>query len=158
MIKLVVYGEKRVLEIAKTFSLDPWWVKSVIVEHFGCRRYAENGELWTFDFEITTQDEINQIPDKKVAIPDFYLAQNIRPYDLACRMALAYVGLPFVPMEDSGMFPEGLANRTCFPTLGNSIDIWDHKLSFGYKAVVRDGGAYYSVDQKFWNLMDLRSM
>lgn len=137
-----MHGEK-VSEIAETLSLDLWWVQSVIVEYFNCRRYAKNGKLQTFDFGLITQDEVNQIPDKKVIIPDFYLVQNIRQYDYGTRMLLIMAGLPFMPMEDSEIIPEGLANRTCFPGQGNSIDVWDHKRGFNYTAVVRDDGAYY---------------
>ena len=133
---------KNVSKIAERFSLDYWWVESVIVEYFDCRRYAKNGQLWTFDFNKITQDEINQIPDKKVIIPRFVLLQNIRPYDLWYRSQAAQEGLPFVTIEDAELIPEGLANRTCFP-YGNWNDLLNSKMGFSERAIVRDNGAYY---------------
>ena len=53
-----VYGIERIHEIAERLDLPAWWVKYVIVEHFPCRRYAESGELWAFDFNTLSENNI----------------------------------------------------------------------------------------------------
>lgn len=140
---LVVYGEHRIAYISNKLALPDWWIKSVIVEYLACRRFGENGRLWTLDFSKLTSDDINKIPELNVVIPNYLLVQNIKPEDLSVRFALSSIGLPFTPLEDANLFPEGLANKTMFPWLGNPMDVHDHKQSFGFRAIVRDNGCFY---------------
>lgn len=122
-----------------------WWVESVIVEYFDCRRFAEAGaeQIWTFDFNKLTDEDIEKIPEKKVVIANYILIQNVNPRDMAARIPLAMIGLPFVPLDESDLTPEGLANNTCFPYLGNPLDVWDHKLGFNSLAVILDNDIFY---------------
>lgn len=142
---MTIYGYDRIVEISKELSLPNWWVESVIVEYFDCRRFAELNadQIWTFDFTILKDDDIKKIPEKKVVIPNYFLVQNVNPEDLAARFPLAAIGLPFVPLDEADFSPEGLANNTCFPYLSNSIEVWDHKLGFNYKTVVLDDDIFY---------------
>lgn len=138
-----IYGQKKLKRISENLSLPSWWVESVCVEYFDCRRYAEGGELWTFDFGKVGANDIKEIPEKKVVIPNYFLLQNIRPRDLAARTAMMMVGLPAVPLDQADLIPEGLVNNTGFPMLGNSINVWDHKLGFSERVVVLDDGVFY---------------
>jgi len=141
---LKVYGIERVTKIAESLSLPYWWVESVIVEYFDCRRYAENGELWTFDFNKFDEKLIDTILDKKVIIPHYYLVQNVRPEDLAKRTLIAMIGLPYVPLDEADLIPEGLVNKTCFPSpVRNDISVYDQKLDFNQTAIVYDNGIFY---------------
>ena len=40
-----VYGQDMVDEISNNLSLPSWWIESVLVEYFDCRRYALDGEV-----------------------------------------------------------------------------------------------------------------
>ena len=39
-------------KIAGKYKLPSWWVQSVVVEYFPCRRLLENESLWIFDFRL----------------------------------------------------------------------------------------------------------
>jgi len=141
---LEVYGREKIAVISKQLKFPYWWVESVIVEYFPCRRYAESGELWTFDFNMLTDEDIKKIPEKKVVIPNLVLMQNVRPEDLSQRTMISMIGLPFTPFDEADLIPEGFANYTCFPSpLRNDISVWDHKLEFQQQSIVFDDHVFY---------------
>jgi hypothetical protein len=139
-----VYGLDKVSEISNKLSLPSWWIESVLVEHFECRRFAEDGELWTFDFTRITGKNLDDISRIKVVIPHYFLLQNVRPQDIARRMTLLMVGAPVIPLDEADLIPEGLVNNTAFPSpMRNDISVWDPKLAFHQTAIVYDGGIFY---------------
>jgi hypothetical protein len=139
-----VYGLDKVSEISNKLSLPSWWIESVLVEHFDCRRFAEDGELWTFDFTRITDKNLDDISRIKVVIPHYFLLQNVRPQDIARRMTLLMVGVPVIPLDEADLIPEGLVNNTAFPSpMRNDISVWDPKLAFHQTAIVYDGGIFY---------------
>lgn len=139
-----VYGHNRIKEISENLCLPSWWVQSVIVEYFDCRRYAENNELWLFDFNILKNEDIELIPEKKVVVPEFCLIQNIRPKDFSQRLILLNTGLPIIPLDEANLIPEGIANDSAFPSpIRNDISIWDPKLGFDIYAIVRKNDIFY---------------
>jgi hypothetical protein len=141
----------QVNKLAKKFNLPSWWVQSVIVEYFPCRKFLENESLWSFDFKLVHNKLISTLPQKDVVIPEYHMAQNIRPEDFRQRLLLtAYGGSPVADMDEKDLFPEGILNSTCFPVLGNSIDIWDPKLNFNTVAIVLDNRSFYQ-----WKIAEL---
>lgn len=163
--KYTIYGEKRIESISKKLNLPYWWVESVFVEYFPCRRFFEDGELWTFDFDMVPKNLVEKFDEKKIVMPGFYIAQNIQPKDLGRRTALANTGSPIVPIDKEIIYPEGKLNDTAFPFLGNHIVMWDFKLNPHSLAVVRDGSSLYQwnvgeVDSKYkpgssWTVSDI---
>ena len=103
-----------------------------------------------FDFTKMSEEEINDIPNKKVVIPNYNLVQNITPKSLGARMAVSMAGLPTVPMDEADFLPEGLVNTSGFPFVGNSIDLWDPKIGFDFRSVVYDDGNFFQwvISQK----------
>lgn len=144
------YGRGRIRKIANKLNLPTWWVESVIIEYFPCRRFLENEELWVFDFDIFDDNLIDTILDRHVVIPEYIIAQNIRPEDLKQRTLLGAIGQPMVPLKKEDLYPEGKLNNTAFPFLGNPIAVWDPKLSLNRYAVIYDEGYLYQ-----WKIADL---
>lgn len=139
-----IHGREKITEISKQLKFPSWWVESVIVEYFQCRRYAENGKLWTFDFNKLSDEDIKKIPEKKVIISEIVLMQNVRPQDLAQRTMLGAIGLPFTPLDEADLIPEGFANHTCFPSpIRNDISMSDYKLHFHAQAIVLDNSVFH---------------
>ncbi|MFL6432115.1 MAG: hypothetical protein ACJ71O_00085 [Nitrososphaeraceae archaeon] len=84
------------------------------------------------------------MPEKHVVIPEYYIVQNIRPDDYRQRLLLtAFGSSPVAEMDEKDLYPDGILNDSCFPVLGNSIDIWDPKLNFHTHAVILDNGSLY---------------
>lgn len=111
----------------------------------------ENGSLWVFDFIIVNKKSLINISNKRVIIPEYYIVQNIRQRDFLERFRQATLGgSPVSEMEEKDMYPEGILNDTCFPILGNPIEIWDPKLNFHTHAVVLDNGVLYQ-----WKIADI---
>jgi hypothetical protein len=147
---MVIIAKERVRDIATRLKLPLWWVTSVIVEYFPCRRFAENGELWLFDFSIFDDSLINEIPSKNVVIPEYRLFQNITPKELAIRAARLIAGESQLALDNRDLVPEGIVNRTAFPYLSNPIDKWDPKLGFNQYTLVYDKGYFYQ-----WKISEL---
>jgi hypothetical protein len=140
---LVVYGKEKIEQLSKKLQLPLWWVQAVIIEYFPCRRFAENGKLWVFDFTIIGRDLDNEISNKNVIIPHFSLCQNINPRDLIYRLPKLITGQSNLPLDNIDLIPEGIVNNTAFPFHSNPIDIWDPKFGFNEHAIVVDGNHFY---------------
>jgi hypothetical protein len=137
------YG-RQINKLVSRFGLPTWWVQFVIVEYFPCRKFLENESLWNFDFGMLDDRLITTLPQKHVVIPEYHIVHNIRPEDFRQRLLLtAYGGSPVAEMDEKDIYPEGILNNTCFPVLGNSIDMWDPKLNFNTVAIVLDDGSFY---------------
>jgi hypothetical protein len=131
------YRLRLINKLVRKYNLPPWWVQSVIVEYFPCRRFLENESLWTFDFKLINDKLIETLPIKHVVIPEYYIVQNIRPEDFRQRLLLTAFGSnPVAEMDEKDIYPDGVLNESCFPVLGNSIDVWDPKLGFHIHAVI----------------------
>jgi hypothetical protein len=138
------YRLRLINKIVRKYKLPSWWIQSVIVEYFPCRRYLENESLWTFDFKLINDKLIETLPERHVVIPEYYIVQNIRPEDFRQRLLLTAFGSnPVAEMDEKDLYPDGILKESCFPVLGNSIDIWDPKLNFHTHAVVLDNGSLY---------------
>ena len=139
-----IYGRERISKISTQLKLPYWWVESVIVEYFPCRRYAESEELWAFDFNKLTDEDVKKIPEKKIIVSELLLVQNVQQRDIAQRIALRSMGLPCIPLDESNLIPEGFVNSTRFPfPAQNDISAWDKKLEFSQRAVVLDNDIFY---------------
>jgi hypothetical protein len=147
---LVIYGKDRPIKIAGRIGLPQWWVQSVIIEYFPCRRFAENNKLWVFDFSIFDKALETEIPRNKVVIPEYRLCQNITSKDLAYRLPKLITGQSNLPLDNIDLIPEGLVNNTAFPFFSNPIDLWDPKLGFNEYAIVFDNGYFYQ-----WKIAEL---
>ena len=150
--KYSIYGIKCIEKFAKKYNFPYWWVESVFVEYFPCRRFFVDGELWTFDFNLVPKNLIENITEYNVVIPGYFIAQNIRPKDLGRRTVLGSIGSPITPLSKEIIYPEGKLNNTAFPFLGNPIYEWDHKLNLHSHAIVLDNGDLYQ-----WKIAELVS-
>lgn len=132
-----------VAKISEHLKLPTWWVESVIVEYLPCRRYGESGKLYTFDFGLLTDKDIDEIPEKKVVVSRKILVQNVRSNDLNAHWLLLLAGLPCATFEESGLIPEGPANSTHYPLVTNSLSVNDPKQGFWNQAIVYDSRIFY---------------
>lgn len=137
-------GEKILEQISEKLGLPFWWVESVAVEYFDCREYLTGKELWTFDFSLLKNDDIEEIPKKKVVVTStgIVLIQNIRGEDLGPRFLLGMAGAPVMPIPATSL-AEGQVAEYYVPQKYNSIDNWDWKLEFDQHAIVFDEGKFY---------------
>jgi hypothetical protein len=147
---MVVHSKQRIQDASKKLNLPSWWVESVIIEYFSCRRFAENSELSVFDFGIIDDKLLNSIKLKHVVIPHYRLIQNVSPRDLAYRLPKLVTGESRLPFDNIDLIPEGIVNKTAFPFIANPIDKWDPKLGFNEYAVIFDNGYFYQ-----WKIAEL---
>lgn len=141
--KYSIYGLERIEKISKKHNFPSWWIRGLFVEYLDCRRFFEDGELWTFDFEIPIIEQVTSVLDKKIIIPGYFIVQNIRPDDLGRRTALSSVGSVIAPIRRDVIFPEGKLNESAFPFYGNDLVMWDWKLTLHGSVVVNDEGQLY---------------
>jgi len=148
----MIKGKSIIREVSERFGLPEWWVESVVIEYFDCREYLVNGHFWQFDFSKLKNEDIVQIPRKKVVIGSYLLFQNLRSEDLKARMLLGMVGAPIAPLPASTM-AEGLVSDHYVPFQTNTADVWDPKLGFGEYAQVLDDGKFYQ-----WKISEFHSV
>jgi hypothetical protein len=146
---LTVYGCDRLKRISESLKLPDWWVEFIVIEHFPCRRFGEKGKLWTFDFNLLTENMIRNIPNNQVIIPNFFLIQNVRPRDFSVRIVYGATGNAVAPLDQIDLIPEGMANSSCFPFGIQSIELLDPKLGFSERAIALDENIFYQ-----WKIAD----
>lgn len=139
----MIKGRKKIEKIAKRFNLPTWWVESIVVEYFPCREYFVDENFLVFNFNLLQEEQIKEIPSKKVVINGSILFHNIRPEDAKARMLLGLVGTPLMPLGKDAIIPEGLVSSYSFPFQANPIDVWDPKLGFSSRAQILDEGKFY---------------
>jgi len=139
----MIKGQKKIEKIAKRFDLLHWWVESVAIEYFLCREYLVDENFWVFNFNMLREEQIKEIPNKKVVINGSILFHNIRPEDAKARILLGFIGTPMMPLGKDVIIPEGLVSRYSFQFQANPIDVWDPKLSFSLHAQILDEGRFY---------------
>lgn len=89
------------------------------------------------------EDQIKEIPNKKVVINGSILFHNIRLEDVKARMLLGLIGTPMMPLGKDVIIPEGPVCSYSFPFQANPIDVWDPKLGFSSHAQILDEGRFY---------------
>ena len=89
------------------------------------------------------EEQIEEIPNKKVVINGSILFHNIRPEDVKARMLLGLIGTPMMPLGKDLIIPEGPVSGYSFPFQANPIDVWDPKLGFSSYAQILDEGRFY---------------
>ena len=89
------------------------------------------------------EEQIKEIPNKKVVINGSILFHNIRHEDVKARMLLGFIGTPMMPLGKDVIIPEGLVSDYSFPFQANPIDVWDPKLGFSSYAQILDEGRFY---------------
>jgi hypothetical protein len=145
-------GQTIIERVSERFGLPEWWVEAVAVEYFDCRKYLVDGHFWSFDFNMLTNEDKEEIPRKRVVVGSFILFQNLRPEDLKTRMLLGMVGAPIAPLH-ANIVAEGPVSDHYVPFQSNSIDDWDSKLGFGQYAQVSDDGRFYQ-----WRISEFHSV
>jgi hypothetical protein len=142
-IKELTIGNERLKRISKKLNLPYWWVESVVVEYFACRRFAYNGKLYQFDFNLFDDDLVDTIGELKVVIPHYILYQNISPKDLSYRTPRMIVGEYVEPLDKANLIPEGIVNSSAFPFVPNLLGTVDPKMEFSWYAIVYDNQDFY---------------
>lgn len=119
-IKELTIGNERLKRISKKLNLPYWWVESVVVEYFACRRFAYNGKLYQFDFNLFDDDLVDTIGELKVVIPHYILYQNISPKDLSYRTPRMIVGEYVEPLDKANLIPD--SSTFIFTSFGSAFD------------------------------------
>jgi len=148
--KYSIFGLDKITKILNLTKLPEWWIRGLFVEYLDCRRFFYDEELWTFDFDLPTAEQVKLVLDKKIILPGYFIVQNIRPDDLGRRTALGSVGSIIAPILREVIFPEGKLNDSAFPFYGNELVVWDWKLTLHGSVVVNDDGQLYC-----WKIAEL---
>jgi len=145
-----ILGLERIKKLSEKCGLPVWWIRGLFVEYLDCRKFFEDGELWTFDFNMPTDEQVESVLQRKIILPGYSIIQNIRPDDLGRRTALGSVGSVIAPIRREVIFPEGTLNESAFPFYGNDLVVWDWKLTLHGSVVVNDDNQLYC-----WKIAEL---
>jgi hypothetical protein len=126
--------------VAERLNVPRWWAEAVTVEYLPVRLFAADEEIWKFDFDLVTDDEVvGAITEHRIVVGGT-IYHNVRDDVLSDRMLGRLVSAIPVPLtlKPSDVCPEGKIgpHNLCFR--GNSIDAWDPKLAFSQHMQVRD--------------------
>ena len=141
--------------VSKKLKIPKWWVEAIAIEYTDCRDFAQETDIWTFNFEKVSPPLLETaVYENHVILHDF-LWHNINPVVFQSRMAFRMVSSIPAPiaetMEDS--VPEGLVSRSYQIFQGNPIEQWDPNLSFSSHCQVFDEGKLYQ-----WKIAEFKSV
>ena len=126
--------------VSAAAGVPVWWAQAVAVEYLKCRRFAGPREVWEFDFSMVTDTDLAAaLETSRVVIGDGVF-HNVHRDNLRTRMIGGLAGAPMTRLsaQPDDVLPEGPIGPHSIQLLGNSINIWDPKLSLGSHVVVRD--------------------
>jgi hypothetical protein len=108
-----------------------WWVQSIIIEYFNCRRFAKGNELWSFDFDLVSKEEIKRVPNLDIIVSaNCMLYHNISQAELTDKFAKIMSGQPYTLIsKNMETVVNGPAGNDYFPLFWNPIEVWDPKSS-----------------------------
>lgn len=146
---------KIISKISEKLKLPYWWIESIAIEYTECREYAENGKIWTFNWNKLSEDDLkNTIQTHEVVIRN-YLIHNIHKDVFPHRAANQFAGgiLPNMAEESGDIIPEGLVSYYNFPFQSNPIETVDPKLTFSQWFQVLDDGRLWQ-----WRIAEVRQV
>lgn len=136
-------GEQRIKEFASKLGLPNWWVEYSVMEYLECRRFFQDREIWSFDFDIVKGNDLEGILARKIIIPaSCTLFHRVDPDTLWETMAKRMVGEDAPPLKPE-VIVEGRADHDLFLMVFNKPEIWDPKLSFSDRCLVLDNNRIY---------------
>jgi hypothetical protein len=144
-------GSDKIASFSKKYSLPEWWVTSINIEYFNCRRFAEGEELWTFDFKQVSEEEITKIPNLDILISaNVVLYHNVSRAELVDKFTKIMSGQPYSPIsKEIEINVEGPASPDYFQIWWNPIEVWDPKLDFSRYCILLNRGIFYQ-----WKIAD----
>lgn len=130
-----------IFNVSSHFELPYWWVESIAIEYLNCREFASSDEIWTFNFDlISKEDLINAVKTEKIVISSPIIQYPSLGANLLKNLKNYFLGLDDVT---EGFIIEGNISKDNFPDKVEFLDFWDPKLSFSEYFQVYDDG-------KFW--------
>lgn len=117
-------------EASERLAVDPWWAESVAIEYLDCRELCVGEQLWRFDFERLSVDEVIAAVEKHRLVMRGCLAHNVLPEVVIQRAMRSLVGAPSLnPGYGGDVVPDGLVSETWFAMPDNPIEAEDPKLT-----------------------------
>jgi len=141
--------------VAQKMNLPYWWVKAIAIEYTECREYATRDEIWTFNFNKVSANDLEKAVRSHNVIVYGTLIHNVLPEVWSSRaIERLFSEIPVRLAEElNDGIPEGLVSDYYFPFLGNPIDVWDPKLDFSRHFQVLDDGKFWQ-----WHIADFISV
>ena len=131
--------------VSSKLGIPKWWVEAIAIEYTDCREFAVGEEIWTFNFEKISINELeNALKNHKVILHD-PIYHNINPEVFKSRFIYRMVSSIPVPLSEDmeDIIPEGLVSKFYCEFQGNGIKKYDPKLSFSSYCQIFDNGNMY---------------
>jgi hypothetical protein len=129
-------------EASRKLAVAPWWAESVAIEYLDCRELCVGEQLWRFNFERLSVDEVIAAIREHRLVMRGCLAHNVLPEVVIQRTMRSFVGAPSLnPGYGGDVLPEGPVSETWFAMPDNAIENVDPKLSgtLGRCQILDDG-------------------
>lgn len=134
-------ADENIIDVSSKLKLPYWWVESVAIEYLNCREFAARGEIWTFNFElISKQDLIKAVQTEKIVVSSPIMQYPPLGENLLNSLKNYFLGQDY---DGDVSVIEGPVSRNGFPDDVEFLDFWDPLLSFCEYFQVYD-------DEKFW--------
>lgn len=124
-------------------NFPDWWIQSVMVEYLDCREYATRNEIWTFNHDLVSEENlIDALTNKKVVVSG-PIVHNVflDPSRLLKRMVS---DLPSeLTVDETDFVAEGPISKYSSEFYSNPLNVWDPLLSFSQYFQVYDEGRFW---------------
>ncbi|PKL69038.1 MAG: hypothetical protein CVV28_02675 [Methanobacteriales archaeon HGW-Methanobacteriales-1] len=132
-----------------SLDLPDWWIRSVIIEYLDCREYAERDEIWTFNFDLMTEEALDDALANKKVVVSGPIVHNV--FLDSSRLLRSMVSdITPVAVDETDLVAEGPISEYSAEFLSNPLDVWDPILGFSDYFQVYDEGRFWQ-----WKIAEL---
>ncbi|TMS41133.1 MAG: hypothetical protein FGO69_09270 [Methanobacterium sp.] len=133
---------ENIIHVSSKLKLPYWWVESIAIEYLNCREFAAYDEIWTFNFDLISRQElIEAVQTEKIVVSSPIIQYPPIGEGLLKSLKNYFLGQDYI--AEQGSIIEGPVSRNDFPDEVEFLDFLDPMLSFfDYFQVYDDG--------KFW--------
>jgi hypothetical protein len=127
-------------------GMPDWWKKAIAIEYLSCRDYTRGERIGKFNFELISDQDLEEALSVNKVVSYGYIIQNIDPDTFRNRALLSLASpivKPIVNGDSDAIIPQGVVSKHHFPFTGNSIDTVDPIESFNSHIQVLDDGILY---------------
>ncbi len=141
--------------VSKKLDVPRWWVESIAIEYSDCRDFAQEKDIWKFNFEKVKISDLETAVKENHIILHNFLYHNIHPAVYQTRFSFRMVSSIPAPLSETmeDIVPEGLVSQSYLHPRANPIDAWDPKLSFSSHCQVFDDGHLFQ-----WKIAELSNV
>ena len=115
---------ENIIHVSSKLKLPYWWVESIAIEYLNCREFAEHDEIWSFNFDLISKQElIEAVQTEKIVVSSPIIQYPPIGEGLLKSLKNYFLGQDYI--AEPGSIIEGLVSHNDFPDEVEFLDFMD---------------------------------